>query len=163
MSIAIFIAYEPLAQRYFSAVLLETSNGMVKLNPVWILLVYSFFAFMLTWIREIIKDMEDFKGDAEDGCITMPIKIGLQKTIRFIRILTTVTLIPILTAVIYLFVHSWWILGSYALLALAFPMMYLGMRIGKSLSQKHFAQYSKYLKIVMLSGIFTLILYYIIQ
>jgi len=163
MSIAIFIAYEPLAQSYFSFVLLETPEGVMKLNPVWILLVYSFFAFMLTWIREIIKDMEDFKGDAEDGCVTMPIRIGLQKTILFIRILTTLTLIPVLIATTYLFMHSWWVLGTYALLALTFPMIYLGMNIGKSLTQKHFAYYSKYLKILMLLGIFTLILYYIIQ
>lgn len=163
MSIAIFIAYEPLAQHYFSVVLLETYEGETKLNPVWILLVYSFFAFMLTWIREIIKDMEDFKGDAEDGCVTMPIRIGLQKTIRFIRILTTLTLIPVLLATVYLFMHSWWILGAYALLALALPMIYMGINIGKSINQKHFAYYSKYLKILMLLGIFTLIIYYIIQ
>lgn len=163
MSIAIFIAYEPLAQQYLSTVRLVTIEGTQKLNPVWILLVYSFFAFMLTWIREIIKDMEDFKGDAEDGCVTMPIKIGLQRTIRFVRVLTVLTLIPVLVAVVYLFARSWWALGAYALLALAAPLAYMGIQVGKAMTQQHFAHYSKYLKVLMLLGIFTLILYYFIQ
>lgn len=163
MSIAIFIAYEPLAQQYLSSAWLSSVSGASILNPVWILLVYSFFAFMLTWIREIIKDLEDFKGDAEDGCVTMPIKIGMQKTIRFIRGLIVLTLIPVLIAVYYLLSHAWWVLGSYALLALTVPMVYLYTRIDKELSPAHFARYSKFLKILMLLGIFTLVLYYLIQ
>ncbi|WP_246070116.1 geranylgeranylglycerol-phosphate geranylgeranyltransferase [Mangrovivirga cuniculi] len=43
-------------------------------------LLYSYFAFTLTLIREIIKDMEDIKGDEEFGCRTIPIVLGLRKT-----------------------------------------------------------------------------------
>ena len=31
------------------------------------------FSFLLTWIREIIKDMEDIYGDREMECRTLPL------------------------------------------------------------------------------------------
>lgn len=44
------------------------------------LFVYSFFAFGITLIREIIKDMEDMEGDANFGGLTLPIAIGTRRT-----------------------------------------------------------------------------------
>ncbi|RQO32295.1 hypothetical protein DBR32_01410 [Taibaiella sp. KBW10] len=163
MSIGIFIPYEPLSQQYLSHPFLYNSNQETVVNPVWILFVYCFFAFSLTWIREIIKDLEDFKGDAEDGCVTMPIKIGLRKTIRFIKLLTIVSVILLALAAGYLMSHHWRILGIYIIVALIIPIGYLFIKIGQSMTQTHFARYSKYLKVLMLLGISTLILFYFLQ
>lgn len=44
------------------------------------LLLYACFAFFISLVREIIKDMEDVKGDEEFGCKTLPIIWGLRKT-----------------------------------------------------------------------------------
>lgn len=163
MSIGIFIAYEPLSWQYLTEPFLYNKDAVIVVNPVWILFVYCFFAFVLTWIREIIKDLEDFKGDAEDGCVTMPIKIGMQKTIRFVRILTIIAILPLCVAAYYLVRNHWMILGFYIIIALVLPIIYLYLQIGKSLTQGHFAYYSKYLKILMLLGIFTLILFHLLQ
>ncbi|MCF8285901.1 MAG: geranylgeranylglycerol-phosphate geranylgeranyltransferase, partial [Chitinophagaceae bacterium] len=38
-----------------------------------LMLLYSSFAFILTLIREALKDMEDMIGDEKFGCTTMPI------------------------------------------------------------------------------------------
>src|SRR5690606_8959648 len=40
---------------------------------------YSIFAFLLTLIREIVKDMEDIEGDILQLCTTFPIVYGLKK------------------------------------------------------------------------------------
>lgn len=42
--------------------------------------VYAVFAFLLSMVREIIKDMEDVPGDASFRCRTLPIVVGLPKT-----------------------------------------------------------------------------------
>ena len=42
------------------------------------------FAFEVTFIREVIKDIEDIKGDLKFKLQTLPIRIGIQATKRFI-------------------------------------------------------------------------------
>lgn len=44
---------------------------------IWI---YALFAFFMTLVREIIKDMEDLKGDNTFGCKTLPILWGIRRT-----------------------------------------------------------------------------------
>ncbi len=50
------------------------------------------FAFLMHFGREIIKDMEDVKGDARDGAQTLPIRYGIRPA----QILTTVLLIALI-------------------------------------------------------------------
>ncbi|HEY5593311.1 MAG TPA: geranylgeranylglycerol-phosphate geranylgeranyltransferase, partial [Paludibacter sp.] len=52
---------------------------------------FALFSFLCTWIREIIKDMEDEKGDREMECRTMPIKWGINNTKIFLYGLIVLT------------------------------------------------------------------------
>src|SRR5690606_19798788 len=45
-----------------------------------LIITYASFAFFITLIREIIKDMEDLKGDLTFGCQTLPIVWGMRRT-----------------------------------------------------------------------------------
>ena len=42
--------------------------------------VYAIFCFLITFKREIIKDMEDIEGDRKIGSHTLPVVIGLRVT-----------------------------------------------------------------------------------
>lgn len=42
--------------------------------------IFSVFVFLISMAREIIKDIEDFKGDKATGCNTMPIVWGIQSS-----------------------------------------------------------------------------------
>lgn len=42
--------------------------------------IYAVFSIIISIIREIIKDMEDLKGDQTFGCKTLPIILGIRKT-----------------------------------------------------------------------------------
>ena len=53
---------------------------------------YSGFAFLTTLIREIVKDMEDRKGDAVFDSRTLPISWGIRKTHRLVLALSIVLL-----------------------------------------------------------------------
>lgn len=163
MSVMVLFAFEPtlypyLTKNYF----INLPNAQI-VNPVWVLIIYAFFAFMLTWMREIVKDMEDFKGDAEDGCRTMPIEIGLKKTTNFVIVLGSITLLVLTLAIYQLIIFDWLLFGLYIALFLCLPLLYFLFKIDKHHSQSHYARFSKFLKIIMILGIATLIVYYFLQ
>ena len=41
---------------------------------------YALAAFLLTMVREIVKDVEDMRGDAQHGCRTLPLVWGVART-----------------------------------------------------------------------------------
>ena len=49
--------------------------------------VYASFAFIISLVREVIKDMEDMEGDARYGRRTMPLVWGLNATKFFCAML----------------------------------------------------------------------------
>ena len=61
---------------------------------------FALFAFLLTWTREIVKDMQDQMGDRELECHSMPIVWGEKWTKVFVTVLIVCTL-----AIIG---HLWW-------------------------------------------------------
>ena len=61
---------------------------------------FALFAFLLTWIREIVKDMQDQMGDRELECHSMPVVWGEKWTKVFVTVLIVCTL-----AIIG---HLWW-------------------------------------------------------
>ena len=55
-----------------------------------IILFYVGFAFWFTLIREIVKDLEDLKGDRECGCKTLAVRLPLQKLKNWLMILSAI-------------------------------------------------------------------------
>lgn len=54
---------------------------------------FAFFAFIWTFIREVIKDMEDEKGDREMECHTFPVVLGMSKTKIILYVLILIALL----------------------------------------------------------------------
>lgn len=61
---------------------------------------FALFAFLLTWIREIVKDLQDQMGDRELECHSMPVVWGETGTRVFVTVLIVLTL-----AIVG---HLWW-------------------------------------------------------
>jgi len=57
---------------------------------------FAFFAFVLTFTREIVKDLEDIKGDREMECRTLPIVWGECKAKIVVTCLLVLTLVALL-------------------------------------------------------------------
>lgn len=57
--------------------------------------IYALFAFLLSLIREIVKDMEDIDGDKNEGCATIPIVFGMNiaRNIALVLIILVVVLV----------------------------------------------------------------------
>lgn len=158
--ISLFV-YEPALQRLALLPLTHMSRHSIRSSlPVWILLVYAGFAFLLTWIREIIKDMEDMEGDAAEGCVTMPIKRGLSYATGFATVLAACAIIPLLAGAAVLYRYGYLLMASYAIALLALPLAawvwYLWQGAATTL---HYHKCSRLLKIIMVLGVCSLLIY----
>lgn len=122
---------------------------------IYLLLNYAVFAFSINIIREVIKDMEDLRGDMRFGSKTLPIVWGLRKTKYFLYGL-------IVLFVFALFVLSYQ-LGNHTLslffILLIVPIIYLIYLLYRADSQRRFHQLSTYCKLVMLAGIISMIFF----
>ena len=87
---------------------------------------FALFAFLLTWIREIIKDMQDQQGDRELECHSMPVVWGEKWTKVFVTTLIVLTLAIIghLWWHVLPFPHTWMNLSTrYIVLGITIPLL----------------------------------------
>ncbi len=119
-------------------------------------LVVSFavFAFFISLIREIIKDMEDLRGDATFGCQTLPIVWGIRRTKSLLYILIGSFLVILFTLSFYL---QEWIVFYFSLFVFL-PTAWLTWRLVRADTRKEFGYLSTWCKIIMLSGVLSMVL-----
>lgn len=123
-------------------------------------LIYSGFAFFLTLIREIIKDMEDVVGDAATGCRTIPLKWGMI-TAKYLTVALIIILsIIILSLSIYIINHRP-LAGVYGIIFVALPLIYILIELSKSSEKKHYHHLSTLIKATMITGIFSILFFLI--
>lgn len=161
LTIITIILYETSLHHYIGMPAFESETpGQLMPNPVWVLGVYAYFAFVLTWMREIVKDMEDFKGDAEEGCVTMPIKWGLLRSVRFTQLLGIFAVLPLIIAAVRLCLTGWLPLGIYTAVALVAPIIWWIFILPNGATAAHYNKASSRLKIIMVLGVGSLIIYF---
>ncbi|MFT4061118.1 MAG: geranylgeranylglycerol-phosphate geranylgeranyltransferase [Edaphocola sp.] len=163
LTILMIPLYEPSLRKYALSEPFIFLHEKKLVNPLAVIAVYGYFAFMLTWMREVVKDMEDFKGDAEDNCVTMPIKIGLLASSRVVIGLGIFTIIPLMMAAVRLLSGKWCWMSVYISIALIVPLTLVITKLPKKATVKHYAAISKQLKLIMLAGILSLLLYNFLQ
>lgn len=116
--------------------------------------VLAFFAFLLNFIREIVKDMEDIKGDCNANLRTLPILIGLKRSThisKFLIYFTLTSLIPVI------YITNNFYLKTYIIITLISPLIYAITILKRVTKKHHFTRVSTILKFVIAFGIFTLI------
>jgi 4-hydroxybenzoate polyprenyltransferase len=122
-------------------------------------IVYAGFAFIISLIREVIKDMEDMEGDAKYGCKTMPIVWGIPAT----KVFTAVWLIVLAAALIIIQVYAlylgWWWSVLYSVIAIIIPLLWILQKLYQAKVAKDYQQLSTAVKLVMLAGILSMIFF----
>jgi 4-hydroxybenzoate polyprenyltransferase len=122
-------------------------------NIVYIM-IYGLFAFFATLLREIIKDIEDLKGDNTFGCRTLPIVWGLRRTKNLIYVLSASFVIVVLA--IHVTVEP--LPMKYFTVFLFAPMAWLVIQLVRADTRKDFSRLSIVCKIIMLLGVFSMAL-----
>jgi 4-hydroxybenzoate polyprenyltransferase len=124
-------------------------------------LVYAGFAFIVSLIREVVKDMEDMAGDRRFGCNTMPISWGIPATKVFVAVWIFVLVGLFAAIAFYALLNSW----SWHFYALAFAMIiqfsYMLKKLYYAQVTADYAKISTSLKLVMLIGILSMSFYYL--
>jgi 4-hydroxybenzoate polyprenyltransferase len=122
------------------------------INPL--IFIYAVFAFFMTLIREIVKDMEDLKGDNTFGCKTLPIVLGLRKTKFVIYII-----LGVFTLIVVILNHFYSALPfAYYLLFLFVPLVLFLVWLIRADMKKDFSMLSSICKAIMLLGILSMAL-----
>jgi len=112
-------------------------------------IIYSAFAFFMTLVREIIKDMEDLKGDNTFGCRTLPIVLGMRRTKVIIY-----AILAIFSATVFALNVVYEALPlQYYVVFLFIPLLWLFYRLLRADMKKDFAWLSAFCKVIMLLGI----------
>lgn len=129
-------------------------------------LVYGGFAFVISIIREVIKDMEDIEGDRKYGCRTMPIVWGLNvsKTYAAVWLVVLIAAIAIIQAYILRFAFSKPISvlmiilpALYSIILVIVPLIMVLKKLFKAQSADDFHKLSSMIKLVMLTGILSIV------
>ncbi|MCK8142453.1 geranylgeranylglycerol-phosphate geranylgeranyltransferase [Flavobacterium sp. I-SCBP12n] len=121
-----------------------------------ILLDYAIFAFMINFIREIVKDLEDFDGDYAEGMNTLPIVAGKKNTTIIVFILS---LIPLFSLLYYInkYLLDLLLVSVYLLLFVCSPLVFFSIKIWTAKSKKEFHTLSSLLKWILFFGIISVV------
>ena len=124
---------------------------------------FAIFSFLCTLIREIIKDMEDEKGDREMECHTLPIKWGMNKTKIFLYCLIAFTIILLFLANNYLIHFESTLTIRYIIFGLSIPFAALCYLIFIAKSPSDYHQASNLSKVIMIIGVLYSFIFYYLQ
>ncbi len=123
---------------------------------------FAFFAFTTNLAREIIKDMEDVDGDMACGGHTIPIEMGMHNSKIVVVLLQLLTLIVLwLSYFVVDEVNTAPFMWLYFLLLVTLPTLIIIYLTIKAKTNKNYHTISKLCKIVMGTGILTILLMYL--
>lgn len=115
---------------------------------------FILFSFILTLMREIIKDIEDIPGDTEAESHTLPIIAGIKMSKIIVSIMAMVCIFVLIYAQFqYKDIFSKW-LHPYIIAAIELPLLFFLYIMHPKYNQaQQFHFWSRWLKIVMFTGI----------
>lgn len=137
-----------------------TQMQAADLRFLKLMILYSSFAFILTLVREALKDMEDMIGDEKFGCQTMPIAWGLQTTKVYVAVWLMVLILVLSIIQLYAIPFGWWIPIGYCVLFIITPLVYVLFNLKQAFTSADFKKLSHCIKFAMLMGILSMGFFY---
>ncbi|MEJ1236576.1 geranylgeranylglycerol-phosphate geranylgeranyltransferase [Chryseolinea sp. T2] len=126
---------------YSAEMLYHSGNALI--------VVFAIFAMFMTLIREIIKDIEDLKGDNTFGCKTLPIVWGIRRT----KIVLYAIVIIFSITVVLLNYQFRALPFRYQIIFLFLPLLVLIWKLIRADTRLDFIHLSTLCKVIMLMGI----------
>jgi 4-hydroxybenzoate polyprenyltransferase len=133
----------------------DDENKKAMSTVLSVLFDFAIIAFIINFIREIVKDLEDIIGDKNQQMQTLPIILGVAKTSKIVFVLSFIPMVCILYYVYnYLFQLQYatiFILGF-----LVGPMLYFSIKIWSANTKNDFHHLSNVLKLIVFFGIISI-------
>lgn len=157
--VALLLAFSVLIIGIFDLLpVINPENKMVMADLFAILVDYALFAFVINFIREMVKDLEDVNGDYNQGMNTLPIALGIKRTSKVVLVLS---LFPIIMVVMYIkkyfFAYELYVATIYALISIVAPLLYFSIKMADAKKEKDFHHLSMILKLIILFGLFSIV------
>lgn len=121
--------------------------------------VYAGFAFIMTIIREAVKDIEDMFGDAQFGCSTLPVKWGVPVAKMYTAVWMTVAVGSLLVMGIYAYLSGRLYLSLFCHFSLVLPLLFCIKWLYRATTSKDYHRISQWLKCIMLAGILSMLFF----
>lgn len=132
------------------------SNFQIRVTKV--LLWYACFAFIVNFIREIVKDIIDINGDIKAEVRSLPIVLGRQRATQIVFFLAILFLILL----VYM-MYSEWYEHSYMTLYILFlviaPLLFFIVKSYGAKKPKDYFLLSLLLKFILFTGIGSILFY----
>ena len=136
-------------------VLLPELQLLTARKAVWL---YALAAFLLTVVREIVKDLEDMRGDAQHDCRTLPLVWGVARSKWVAGVFLAALAVLVLGAVVQLPALGRWPLAAWLLALVVLPLGWLTRLLWVADRRRHFRQLSAWCKAIMLAGVLSMLL-----
>lgn len=123
-------------------------------NFYHVIFAHATFLFLLILIREMIKDLENIKGDMVNDYQTIPVRFGEKASKQVITGLTMATIIPV-----YILVEKFNVgyMDIYFYVSLMILISFL-IKLWKSTTHKEYLHLHNVLKFLIIAGVFSIIL-----
>lgn len=134
---------------------IDASNGENQMGAFSIFMSVGFFAFAITLVRELVKDIEDIQGDHVAGFKTLPIILGAQRTAKLsvVLILVSITLISWYT---FTFLYDYKLAVGALFFGVIAPLGYSCTTLWEATQKSELSRVSFILKVTMFIGICTI-------
>ena len=119
-----------------------------------VIICHATFLFLLLLIREMIKDLENIKGDLANDYKTIPILYGDITSKKIITFLTVLTVVPV-----YILIEKFEIgnMDLYFYSCLLILVLFL-IKLWKSNTKEHYLLLHNLLKFLIVAGVFCIVL-----
>ena len=118
--------------------------------------LYAGFAFIITLIREVVKDIEDMNGDIQFGCKTMPIVWGVPASKVFAAVWMIVCSGALGVIQLYAWQNGFRFSVAFVVLLIIAPLLIMIKNLYRSETAADYHKISNQLKLIMLAGILSM-------
>ncbi|QNJ97143.1 ubiquinone biosynthesis protein UbiA [Constantimarinum furrinae] len=119
-----------------------------------VIFVHATFLFLLIAMRELVKDLENLKGDLVQNYKTIPVIYGTQTAKIMLTILSVLTLVPTMLLIFKFEIGYMYLFFFGSILAL---MVFVGI-LWMSKRKLHYLILHNILKFVIVIGVFSIVL-----
>jgi len=152
----IVLLYEmPLLLETYGTSAMDTIKNLV----IWVS-GFSLFAFLLNFAREIVKDAEDFAGDAAFKKNTLPVVAGMRWT-KFIFNVVIAIAAALLILSYLIFIPDIYTLVYFSIF-LILPLTATAIKVNRARTAKSYRQASTLIKFIIIMGILYMLMVNII-
>ncbi|MCI2228459.1 geranylgeranylglycerol-phosphate geranylgeranyltransferase [Polaribacter sp. MSW13] len=144
-------------QTHTSNLLEAISNLGTGIHLFLIMITYIVFSILTNIIREIIKDIEDINGDLKIKAKTLPILLGRKRAAKVAFFFSSLLLVFLL--IVLQSLKNDLIFLIYGIVCILIPLLYFMFKLWGSESKNDFSKLSNLMKIIMLFGILSMLLF----